>query len=61
MESTKMMQVGHDEHLCYLANLGFLEESPQNYVKLVRDANYMCKHCGRVADYPDNLCNPTRL
>ena len=56
-----MPHAGHDEHLCYLTNLGFIVESPQDYMKLIRDAKYMCKQCGRSANSPDNLCKPIKL
>jgi hypothetical protein len=63
MENVKitMPHAGHDEHLCYLTGLGFQAENPQDYIKLVRDAKYMCKQCSRVAASPDNLCKPTEL
>jgi len=44
MEKVKMPHAGHDEHLCYLMNLVFDREST-GYMKLVRDANYICKQC----------------
>ena len=61
MDNVKMPHNGHDKHLCYLTNLGFMVESPQDYMKLVRDANYICKQCGRAANSPDNLCKPMKL
>jgi hypothetical protein len=61
MENVKISHVGHDEHLCYLKNLGFMEENPHDYMKLVRDANYICEQCGRAAVSPDNLCKPIKL
>ena len=61
MKNVKMPHQGHDEHLCYLVNLGFMVESPQEYRKLVEDAQYVCKQCGRVAKSADNLCKPVKL
>jgi hypothetical protein len=29
--------------------------------KLVKDAEYVCKNCGRSAKDEENLCNPTKL
>jgi len=29
--------------------------------KLVKDAGYVCKNCGRSAKDEENLCNPTKL
>jgi hypothetical protein len=61
MENVKMPHGGHDEHLCYLTNLRFQAENPQDYMKLVRDAKYLCEQCGRAAASPDNLCEPIKL
>jgi hypothetical protein len=61
MENVKMPHKGHDEHLCYLANLGFMIESPQEYRTLVKDAQYICKQCGRAAKSAANLCKPIKL
>jgi transposase-like protein len=29
--------------------------------KLVREARFICKNCGRSARYEENLCNPIPL
>ncbi len=50
--------VSHEKHLCSIvesgANLG-------EYKKLVRNAKYVCKQCGRVTAKEENLCDPTPL
>jgi hypothetical protein len=61
MENVKMPHPGHDQHLCYLANLGFMLESPEEYTKLVRNSKYMCTNCGRAANKAENLCKPVEL
>ena len=61
MVDVKMPHEGHDQHLCFLANLGFMMESPEDYARLVRNPEYICAHCGRVADKAENLCKPVKM
>jgi hypothetical protein len=61
MEKPEMPHAGHDRHLCYLTNLGFMAESPHEYLELVKDARFFCKQCGRAARSADNLCKPEKL
>jgi hypothetical protein len=46
-----------DQHLCKLAKRSDLEEIK----RLVKDASYICRKCGRAAREPANLCDPSRL
>ena len=57
---TKMPHPGHEEHLCYLQNIGFLRDNWDDYKKLVKDPNYVCKVCGRTAASDKNLCAPEK-
>jgi hypothetical protein len=61
MEKPEMPHAGHDQHLCYLTNLGFIVESPHEYIELVKDARFVCKNCGRAAHSNENLCKPEKL
>ena len=61
MSEKKMPHEGHEEHLCYLQNIGFLLKNWEEYKNLVRDGRYVCKACGRVAVKAENLCAPERL
>jgi len=61
MAKQKMPHLGHGKHLCYLTNIGMQLSSPAEYKELVREAEYMCKVCGRVAASKDNLCKPVKL
>jgi rubrerythrin len=61
MAKTEMPHAGHDKHLCYLNNLGFQISHPKEYRELVKDGQYMCKVCGRVAASDKNLCKPVKL
>jgi hypothetical protein len=60
-KDVKMPHKGHDLHLCLLHNIGLLRAHPEEYSKLVKDAKYMCKVCGRVAISEQNLCAPKAL
>lgn len=46
-----------DQHLCKLAKRGDIEQVR----KLVKDAAFVCKKCGRAAREQENLCEPTRI
>lgn len=47
----------HDHHLCKLVK----REDLEKVKKLVKDAEYFCKKCGRAAHSKDNLCDPSRI
>ena len=49
MRDTKMPHPGHEKHLCYLHNIGFVKDRLEDYKKLVRDGRFVCRACGRVA------------
>jgi hypothetical protein len=61
MEKPKMPHAMHDEHLCYLTNMGYLESNFKGYSELVKDAKYVCMTCGRSADSDENLCQPKKI
>lgn len=61
MEKPEMPHAMHDEHLCYLVNMGYMESSLKDYKDLVRDAKFVCKKCGRSADAEENLCRPEKI
>ncbi len=39
----------------------YLKENLQEYKKLVRDARFVCKKCGRAAKDEERLCKPVSL
>ena len=48
----------HDEeHLCRI----IIRKDLETIRKLVKDAEYYCKKCGRAARNDGNLCDPSRL
>ena len=61
MAEVKMPHPGHDKHLCYLQNLGFVEANLEEYKEFVKDPQFVCKNCGRAASKDINLCNPEKL
>ncbi len=61
MADVKMPHWGHDEHLCLLENIGYVRVSLEDYKKLVKGGNFVCKECGRVAGEAKNLCTPEEL
>lgn len=61
MAKEKMPHPGHGRHLCYLNNIGMQLSNPVEYKTLVKDAQYLCKVCGRVAGKAENLCKPVKL
>ncbi len=51
----------HDQHLCKLYGEGVAQDNPDQYAHLVRDPQFVCKSCGRVATQKENLCSPTPI
>ena len=47
--------------LCGLVKKGAVKEDKKQYKELVRDGQFLCKKCGRVAKNDKNLCKPTDL
>ncbi|MHC4187410.1 MAG: hypothetical protein ACYSRQ_04375 [Planctomycetota bacterium] len=65
MAKPKMPHAGHDKHLCYLINtsyhMKFDLHKTKGYKDLVKEANFICKACGRVAVSKTNLCKPAKV
>ena len=55
----KAPHIGHRQHLCDLCARG--ECTLEQVKELVREPNFICKQCGRVANKEENLCQPTPL
>jgi hypothetical protein len=52
---------GHENHLCELIKEDLPKQDPVRYNGLVRDPQFVCKSCSRVAGKKENLCNPVEL
>jgi hypothetical protein len=50
-------EVEHKGHLCVLASESKIDEIRER----VKNPQYMCFNCGRVADAEQSLCNPMPL
>ena len=61
MNDIGMPHTGHDKHLCYLHNMGYVNSNLDKYKELVKEGKYVCKACGRVAVEEKNLCVPEKL
>ena len=61
MKKPEMPHPMHDEHLCYLINMGYIKSSLEDYKKLVKDAKFVCTTCGRTANSDENLCKPQKI
>jgi hypothetical protein len=47
----------HRVHICQLA----AEQKHEEIKKVAAYPKYMCMNCGRVAEFENNLCNPSSL
>ena len=61
MTEVKLPHPGHDKHLCFLENIGYVKANLDEYKKLVRNPIFVCKNCGRAAANDKNLCRPESL
>lgn len=50
-----------DKTLCALQEEGYIETNMEEFLKLIKPAQYFCKNCGRGAVNENNLCNPESL
>jgi hypothetical protein len=66
----KMPHPDHEEHLCFLENIGYLRspelleigvDRKEEYKRLVRKPKFFCRKCGRASAHGKNLCEPEKL
>jgi hypothetical protein len=50
-----------EKTLCALQEEGFIESNMEEFIKLIRPAQYFCKNCGRSAVNSQNLCKAEKL
>jgi len=46
-----------EEKLCFAGDFGKDQSSMKEYKRLVKEAKFICKGCGRVATSGGNLCS----
>jgi hypothetical protein len=61
MKKVALPHPGHDKHLCFLENIGYVKSNLEEYKKLVINPDFVCKNCGRAAARDKNLCSPESL
>ncbi|MFZ2447597.1 MAG: hypothetical protein WAW37_14675 [Syntrophobacteraceae bacterium] len=61
MADPKMPHPAHEQHLCYLHNLGYVDSHLDDYKSLIKNPRHVCRNCGRAAASEKNLCNPDKL
>jgi hypothetical protein len=61
MKNPQMPHIKHDQHLCYLQNMGYVESYFNDYKELIKNARFVCKNCGRSAANEENLCKPEKM
>lgn len=59
IDEGKTPHIGHRNHLCDMAEKGHV--TLEQMKALVRDPQFICKKCGRVAHSAENLCEPVPL
>ena len=59
IDEGKAPHIGHGNHLCDMAEKG--QVTLEQMKALVKDPQFICKKCGRVAHSADNLCEPVPL
>lgn len=47
--------------LCKLVKDDYLDKNLKEYIKLVEDAKYICKKCGRVSSKEELLCSSKKM
>lgn len=61
MENNNVCTGDHSGHLCVLGGIMSTFDRLNDVLPLVRNPQFICRNCGRVAACADNLCNPAPL
>ena len=56
-----MPHADHEQHLCFLRNVGQLTRNMEGYKKLVKNPKFICTMCGRAAASDKNVCVAEKL
>lgn len=47
--------------VCKICKGKFVQDNLDKYIEMVKDAEYVCKKCGRVAKDKKNICKPKNM
>lgn len=53
--------MGKCKKVCKMVKKDMLDDELKEYIKIVKDARYICTKCGRVAKKEDYLCKPEKM
>lgn len=56
-----LKEINMSKKLCKLVSDDILDKDFKSYTKLVNEARFVCKKCGRVAKDEDSLCKPKAI
>jgi rubrerythrin len=51
----------HEQHLCYMISQGFHLADKVEYQALIKEPQFKCQKCGRLAASQINLCKPEKI
>jgi rubrerythrin len=51
----------HTQHLCYIISQGFNLSNESEFAELIKDPQFKCQKCGRLAKEKINLCKPVKF
>ena len=50
----------HTQHLCYIISQGFNLSNESEFAELIKNPQFTCQKCGRLAKEQVNLCKPVK-
>ena len=50
----------HTQHLCYIISQGFNLSNESEFAELIKNPQFKCQKCGRLAKEQVNLCKPVK-
>jgi hypothetical protein len=59
--NTDCTSESHREHLCYIYCHRLHDIDDEEFEKMLKDAEYLCRACDRMAKEKENLCEPMKL
>jgi len=56
-----MPHEGHEQHLCFLSNLGLFDRVKEYAKRADHAEQFICRRCGRSSYSAAHLCEPEKL